>query len=695
MNPGWRILVVDHDVEFADGAARLLEAAGYSVFVAFNGDDAWQVARDQGPDLLLLNRDMPGIDGIEVCRRIKQSSALPGTLVVLVSAVYVGREDQVHGLEAGADGYIARPIAGRELLVRVGAFVRILTLSRQLDAQSAALQLANESALQSQVATLNLLEDAREAQQRAERAQQALARSTQMLEVTGAMARIGGWELDLETRRFTWTRESFRIHDREPPEPTLAELIEIYLPEVRTRVDAAVRETITGGTPFGLDLPMRTGEGQLRWVHVQGQAEMHGGRAVRLFGTFQDISARRTAQEALIASEARARAILDASPVPMALTDAEQRITFLNPAFTLAFGYRQEDLPTVSDWWPRAYPDPAYREEMRKAWYDELARAQQSGQPFRPFEVRIQCANGTRRSVLVSDEPLSARLDSGHLVTLFDITERKRMERQVLQSEKLASIGLLAAGVAHEINNPIGFVNSNLGSLGRLMDDLMAVIDAFESLKATGTTAPEIWAEVDAVKARVELDYLRKDLPSLLAESEEGLQRVKRIVQGLREFAYASAIENWQPEDLIQGLESTLRVVWNELKYTCEVRKEYVPLPPVDCVLAQINQVFMNLLVNAAQAIEGHGVITLRTGCAGDWVWVEIADTGRGISVDDQNHIFDPFFTTKDVGKGTGLGLSVSHGIIERHHGRIEVRSELGKGTAMRIWVPIRQPEVD
>lgn len=692
MNHSYRILVVDDDADIANATARLLEQAGYSVETVYTGEDAWKVARDRPPDLLLLDRDLPDIDGLEVCRRIKSTPALAESLVVLASAPYVDSESQCEGLEAGADGYIARPIANRELLARVSAYTRLLSLSRKLHQQTRDLKSATESALESQLATLNLLEDALEAKQRAEQARLELARTTQLLEVTGTLAKIGGWELDLRTNKLFWTREIFRIHGIEPPEPDLAGGINAYRPPDRPTIIAAVQAAIDHGTPYDLELQIVTGDGSLRWVHTQALVEMQNGKSVRLYGALQDISAQRQAQQELIASEAKARAIIEASPVPMALNDNQRRVTYLNPAFTLAFGYQAEDLPTVDDWWPRAYPDSGYREAMTKRWNDELARSREEGDAFRALEARVCCKDGSLRDVLASVVAFPAGPDGSHLVTLLDITERKRMEHQVLQSEKLASIGLLAAGVAHEINNPIGFVNSNLGSLRRFIGDLLAVIDAYDAARSNSAVAPETWRAVDAVKSRVELDYLRQELPSLLTDSDEGLTRVKRIVKGLKDFAYTSAVDAWQPDDLIKGLESTLNVVWNELKYTCEVRKEYVELPPVECVLPQINQVFMNLLVNAAQAIEGTGVITLRSGCAGDEVWVEIADSGRGISPEVQRHIFDPFFTTKDVGKGTGLGLSVSHGIIERHHGRIEVQSGLGKGTAMRICLPVRQP---
>jgi len=263
-------------------------------------------------------------------------------------------------------------------------------------------------------------------------------------------------------------------------------------------------------------------------------------------------------------------------------------------------------------------------------------------------------------------------------------------QSQLLQSEKMAAIGQLAAGVAHEINNPIGFVNSNLGTLNGYVDKLLTVIDAYEKCEATVANVPK--AELAAVKAEADLDFLRDDVRALLAESQDGLSRVKKIVQDLKEFSHVDEAE-WQDADLNEGLESTLNVVWAELKYKADVAREYGTLPRVHCIAAQVNQVLMNLLVNAAQAIDGRGKITVRSGCEGDRAWIEIADTGRGMPPEVKTRIFEPFFTTKPVGKGTGLGLSLSYDIIvKRHGGSFDVASEPGHGTTIRVWLPIAGP---
>ena len=248
---------------------------------------------------------------------------------------------------------------------------------------------------------------------------------------------------------------------------------------------------------------------------------------------------------------------------------------------------------------------------------------------------------------------------------------------QLLQSEKMASIGQLAAGVAHEINNPVGFVTSNLGTLKEYVGTLLELAEACRAGQAD-----------EAAFRRLEFDYIRDDVVALLRESQEGLDRVKKIVANLKSFSHVGESE-WLEADLNAGVESALSVAWHELKYKTEVVREYGTLPPVPCIAAQINQVVLNLLVNAAQAIETQGRITVRTGCDDAWAWIEVADTGRGMPPDVQKRIFDPFFTTKPVGQGTGLGLSISYDIVRKHGGRIDVHSVPGEGSTFRIWLPL------
>ena len=261
-------------------------------------------------------------------------------------------------------------------------------------------------------------------------------------------------------------------------------------------------------------------------------------------------------------------------------------------------------------------------------------------------------------------------------------------QEQLLQSEKMASIGQLAAGVAHEINNPIGYVHSNLGTLREYCGALVALVEAYAAqLPDDGGDSP-----LRQLRERLDIDFILGDLPQLLDESREGIERVTKIVQDLKEFSHVGRDEQMRPADLHKGLDSTLNIVWNELKYKVQLEKHYGALPPVECHATELNQVFMNLLINAGQAIAERGTIVLATGVDEGHVWVSIADSGCGIPEDALQRIFDPFFTTKPIGRGTGLGLAIAYRIVAKHHGRIEVQSRPGFGTTFRVVLPVAQP---
>lgn len=264
-----------------------------------------------------------------------------------------------------------------------------------------------------------------------------------------------------------------------------------------------------------------------------------------------------------------------------------------------------------------------------------------------------------------------------------------QIQLQLLQSEKMASIGQLAAGVAHEINNPIGFVKSNFGAMTQYVDDLLGIAAAYAQVEQQlGEPFAHAFKQVQQCKQAADHNFLMTDLPQLIRESREGVDRVSKIVQDLKDFSRAGD-SDWQWSDLHKGLESTIGVAWNQLKYKADVIREYGTLPDVYCLVSQINQVVLNLLVNAAQAIPVHGHITIRTGTEGPQVWIEVHDDGCGIDAQHLARIFEPFYTSKPVGQGTGLGLSIAWSIVERHHGKILVDSDLHRGTTFKVILPI------
>lgn len=302
---------------------------------------------------------------------------------------------------------------------------------------------------------------------------------------------------------------------------------------------------------------------------------------------------------------------------------------------------------------------------------DEIGEMARAVEQFQQDRQQLAQANAALQAEKIRQEELIGKLAEAH--------------SQLLQSEKMASIGQLAAGVAHEINNPIAFVNTNLGVLQAYVSDFLLLLEAYEQVEASLTD--DARQGMEDMKDRIDLAYLREDVGKLVNESIDGLQRVKRIVQDLKDFSHVDNTgKQWA--SLEKGLDSTLNVVWNELKYKADVVKEYGGIREIECLPSQLNQVFLNLLVNAAHAIETHGVITVRTGQDAEHVWVEVEDTGKGIIPENLERIFNPFFTTKPVGMGTGLGLSLSYGIVKKHGGQITVKSEVNKGSVFRVVLP-------
>ncbi|MBS1143182.1 MAG: hypothetical protein H6R14_588 [Proteobacteria bacterium] len=405
--------------------------------------------------------------------------------------------------------------------------------------------------------------------------------------------------------------------------------------------------------------------------------------------------------------------VVNASPVVCFRWEASEGWPVIFVSENVAqWGYKADDLKSGATPFARLI-----HPEDRKHIADKVSHHDNAGAEGYEQEYRLLTANGdviwvVDRTIVVRDSDDKPLFYDG---VLTDITERrkqqlilsetlaqqkklnKRLEdanNQLMQSEKMASIGQLAAGVAHELNNPIGFVHSNLGTLDGYVRDLMAIVAAYERL-ILQAGEPEAGAtEIRKIAEQHDFEFLKGDIFSLLAESKDGLGRVRKIVQDLKNFSRVGEQE-WQEADLHQGIDSTLNIVWNELKYKAKVVKEYGDIPHIFCLISQLNQVFMNLLVNAGHAIQTQGTITIRTSLRDDdTVCVEISDTGQGIAPEHINRIFDPFFTTKPVGKGTGLGLSLSYGIVKRHSGRIEVESVVGEGTTFRLLLPVNPKHI-
>lgn len=294
----------------------------------------------------------------------------------------------------------------------------------------------------------------------------------------------------------------------------------------------------------------------------------------------------------------------------------------------------------------------------------------------------------TTASYSIALRQAHSQLEDEHKAQAELIRKLEEAHNQLLQAEKMASIGQLAAGVAHEINNPIGFVSSNLETLQHYCQTLIQALDFAGQLLAKHPAA-ELTADYQQYNTEHNLDFLLQDMSELIAESLEGTGRVMSIVKSLREFSHVDSTQ-WKETNLIDGMESTLRIINNELKYKATIHKDYQQqMPLVYCQSMQINQVFMNLLLNAAQAMKQPGDIYIRISAEGEFARVSIRDTGSGVAPQHLTKVFDPFFTTKPVGAGTGLGLSLSYSIIQKHQGKLSLNSPAGQGAEFVIQLPL------
>lgn len=420
-------------------------------------------------------------------------------------------------------------------------------------------------------------------------------------------------------------------------------------------------------------------------------------KTCRLDQSLQEIEAARTAlgtsNKTLQSQLLFMKTLLDAIPHPVFYKDINGFFLGINEAAKKFFGIRENEIVGL-----RA-KDIFTDEITEKARESDLELLNSKSKVS--YETELENAQGQMRK-FIATKGLYYDADgkpSGIVVILMDITEKLTIERELLQSQKMASIGQLAAGVAHEINNPTGFVSSNLKTLGDYHADLKRLLTAQQKLMrhlntmrsdATDQTLKERMSAVAAIESDIDLPFLLEDIQALIKESSDGTERIKKIVEDLKHFAHPGQ-DKIQETDINLGLETTLNIVNNELKYTATVIKDLGDLPMILANPQQLNQVFANILVNAAHAIETNGEIRIRTRHVDDRIEVCISDTGCGISQKDLKKIFDPFFTTKEIGKGTGLGMNIAYNIITKHHGTIQVESEVGEGTRFTIRLPVRR----
>ncbi len=416
------------------------------------------------------------------------------------------------------------------------------------------------------------------------------------------------------------------------------------------------------------------------------------------------------------------RRIVDGLPEAAVVLDGRRRVVYWNALYATASGLGNREILRRSRRGVRCHE--LFQLEIcgNRCLVCEAARL---GRALRMDEIKAKRADGQELTLIVTATPLNhelfveiyrdvtadARIQARYKQLLDlerrakerleeEVAERTRQLREaneelkqaqavLVHQEKMSSLGRLAAGIAHELNNPISFVYGNIEFMERYFEDLLRLLSLYETLAPREVLEHE---RVRTLKEEIEYDFLLEDARKLLASIRSGAERTAAIVRDLRTFS-RSGSGDLEPCDLVHGLKVTLNLLRPAMKGRIQVVLELEELPPVVCHPGHMNQVFMNILQNALDAIEGEGTITVRARRVSNGVRFEFEDTGCGIPPEHLDKLFDPFFTTKEVGKGTGLGLAICEGIVRRHGGRITVTSQVGRGTTFVVELPLVPPE--
>ncbi len=440
-------------------------------------------------------------------------------------------------------------------------------------------------------------------------------------------------------------------------------------PDDRERVEARWYEAAAAGdAPFEEEVRFQRPDGTVRWL-VGSASAVRGDHDEILgyVGTVTDITERRKTEDALRESEARLRGLIAHSPLPYALNDEALRVTYLNPAFVRAFGYELADIPTVAEWWPKAYPDAGYREHVEREWMSRLERSTRGDTDFEPLEVQIRCKDGSSRTTIVWAHSIGAGFGGTHAVVFHDITERKQLEESRLNSQRLESLGTLAGGIAHDFNNLLMAILGN------------AEVAALAAGANAGVSEP--------------LDEVRR-----------GCVRAAELIRRITAFARPKE-RGTETVEMGPVVEEVLQLLRATIPAGISIKSRFAAdVPPVDAAAAQVHEVLVNLTTNAVDAIGTRtGSIAYElSGCelagaaaarlalaAGRYVRLVVKDDGAGMDDATRARIFDAFFTTKPLGKGTGLGLSMVYGVMKAHRGAVAVESAPGAGTTFTLYFPV------
>ncbi|PSB36446.1 histidine kinase [filamentous cyanobacterium Phorm 46] len=555
-----------------------------------------------------------------------------------------------------------------------------------------------------------------------------LQQLTDQLQYAQKIARMGNWEFDIETGIVNWSEEVFRVYGRELNwSPTMKEILEQIHHDDRERVAQALEKAVTEGIAFDIDHRIYFPSGEIKHVNCKAQAVKNElGQVVRLFGTEIDITDRKQAEIALQESEQRFRAVFEQAAIGIVKVSPDGGFLNVNQGFCKIVGYSELELK-LQNVWGISHPEDVagdvesgerllageifnysiekrfVRKDGSFVWANVTVSLVRDGfgEPSYGIAVIEDISDRKQAESALQKSEVRERLKALELEVA--INKLRTTQAQLVQNEKMVSLGQLVAGVAHEINNPVSFIHGNLTPARSYTLDLLELIKVYQYY------CPDPPAQVlDKINA-MDLDYIAEDFPKLFTSMQVGTERIVEIVKSLRNFSRLDESAG-KSVNIHEGIDSTLMILQNRLKShssrpAIQIVKDYQLLSQVECFPGELNQVFMNILINAIDALEERdkqraieecdrhpSAIAIRTyPAAAGFVAVSITDNAGGIPESVRSRLFDPFFTTKPVGKGTGLGLSISHSIVvDRHGGRLSCVSTPGEGAEFLIEIPVR-----
>ncbi len=693
------ILVVDDQEDSRNLLVRRLAKQGYSVTQAQDGEQALSLIATQPFNLILLDIMMPDVDGMEVLKRVRRTHSRTELPVIMVTAKR-DSNDVVEALALGANDYVSKPVDYPVLLARIDVQMArkraedaLVKLNLELEQKVGMRTIELEK-------SLGLLKE--EVAQR-KLAEQAIKAREEKFKDFSEVASDWFWETDGE-HRLSFVSELFGEKLGILPEEAIGKTVCGLMggDPAQERFWGNFRSKLNAHLQFrDYQYTLTDSDGRSHHMRVSGKPIFDNAGVFQGYrGTGKDETEAvvvreriRAAENQLVGITKNLRGVVFRRVLKV---DGAVEYPFVSGGTDKLIGLPQEDVFAGGFLALQAI----YGSDV-DCVQEAINRSAQELMPV-DIDYRIVLSENEIKWVHCSAHPY--RSDSGDTVwdgLLLDISERKDMEAQLVQAQKLESIGQLAAGIAHEINTPTQFVSDNIRFLQEAFVDLGTVLKAYahllEAAQANSVT-PDMITEVEDAMEKADLEYLNDEVPKAVEQAIEGVQRIIIIVSAMKQFSHPGGDEK-ETVDLNQIIENTITVARNEWKYVAHMERNFsTDLPPVPCYRDKLSQVFLNLIVNAAQAIGGQerngsdslGTITITTRRINNEVEIQVCDTGPGVPESLHAQIFNPFFTTKEVGKGTGQGLAIARSVVvDKHGGDLKLESERGTGAAFVIRLPL------